>query len=60
MQNEDDKVRLSFAIGGFVRVIKDYLFEEKKQTNAKRLAECISAMIELLLKKKRLALEGKN
>lgn len=44
----DDAVRLSFAIGGFIRVVKDYLFASEKWDIGK-LTEATSRMLELLL-----------
>ena len=50
LKDEDDKVRLSFAIGGFVRVAKDYLFAEKK-VDMQRIMESTCRMLETLLKR---------
>ena len=43
-----DKVRLSFAIGGFVRVAKDYIFAEKK-IDMQKILESTTQMLEALL-----------
>ena len=54
----EDGILLSFVIGGFVRVVKDYLFEETAKTTAGRLAESVSAMIEMLLKRRKPAMDS--
>ena len=51
----DDAVRLSFAIGGFIRVVKDYLFAVEKY-DVRTLTEATSHMLELLLPKTKKAL----
>ena len=51
-KSEDEKVRLSFAIGGFVRVIKDYISSDIKG-DISQLAETTARMLEFLLKSKR-------
>jgi AcrR family transcriptional regulator len=50
LQNDDDKLRLSFAIGGFVRVAKDYIFSEKKM-NMQKILESTTRMLDSLLKR---------
>ena len=50
VQSEDDKVRLSFAIGGFVRVAKDYLFAERKR-DTQKIMESTARMLDALLKR---------
>ncbi len=57
----EDGVLLSFTVGGFVRVIRDYLFvEEEQKTNTKRLAESLSTMVEMLLKRRKPALDAQK
>jgi hypothetical protein len=46
----DDAVRLSFAIGGFVRVVKDYLFATEK-IDVGTLKAATLRMLKLLLPK---------
>ena len=54
----EDGVLLSFTVGGFVRVIRDYLFAEEEQTaNTKRLADSLSALVEMLLRRRKPALD---
>ncbi len=55
----EDRVLLSFMIGGFVRVIRDHLFAEVPQTNTKRLAEAVSVIVEMLMKRRRPAFENR-
>ena len=47
----DDRIRLSFAIGGFVRVIKDYIFEDVK-CNIDQLADSSVHILDEILKLK--------
>ena len=44
-------IRLSFSIGGFVRVVKDYLFADKTYS-IDQLVEYTSGLVELLLQQK--------
>lgn len=48
----DDRVRLSFAIGGFVRVLKDYLFDDVK-CNIDQLAESSAHILDDILRIKK-------
>ena len=52
VENIEDGVRLSFAIGGFVRVVEEYIFKRAKE-NIEHLAEYTLRMIESLLGNKR-------
>lgn len=45
----ESRIRLSFAIGGFVRIVKDYLFGDKKYDSIEQLAEYATRMVEALL-----------
>ena len=47
----DDKIKLSFAIGGFVRIVNDYVFGDVKY-NVDQLAEATAHIIEAVLQKK--------
>jgi len=49
IKNAEDGIKLSFAIGGFVRVVKDCIFT-KKAYNIDSLTEITSEMIESLSK----------
>lgn len=44
----EDKMRMSFAIGGFIRVIRDYLFSTSK-LNIDQLADSTARLFEALL-----------
>ncbi len=57
VKNEDERIRLSFAIGGFISVVKDYLLSDAKRDITK-LTDNTVYMLELLLKKDRPLLEG--
>ncbi|MBO5041394.1 MAG: hypothetical protein J6D87_00360 [Clostridia bacterium] len=57
VKSDDDRIRLSFAIGGFISVVKDYILNDAKNDIAK-LTENTAYMLELLLKKERPLLEG--
>ena len=57
VQTEDERIRLSFAIGGFISVVKNYLLTDAKKDIGK-LTENTVYMLELLLKKDRPLLEG--
>ncbi len=50
IDNFDDGVKLSFAIGGFVRVMKDYIFSNRG-SNIQKLTEVASQMLEAIVKK---------
>ena len=52
IQSEDDKVRISFAIGGFIRVVKDYITSDAKNDIA-QLVETTAHILKFLLKSKR-------
>lgn len=54
----DDAVRLSFAIGGFVRVVRDHLFYQEN-TDVPRLTGAILDMLESLLVKHKTTVDGK-
>ena len=48
----ETRIRLSFSIGGFVRVVKDYLFVDQPY-NVEQLAAYTTDLVELLLKQHR-------
>ncbi len=52
VKNDDDRIRLSFAIGGFISVVKDYLLSDAQRDIAK-LTDNTIYMLELLLKNDR-------
>ena len=53
----DDAVRLSFAIGGFVRVVRDYLFATES-VDVGTLTEASSRMLAMLLAKPTSTIQG--
>ena len=54
IKNAEDGIKLSFAIGGFVRVVKDCIFT-KKPYNIDNITEVTSKMLEALLLKQPVA-----
>ena len=61
VKEPEDGILLSFTVGGFVGVVRDYLFAEAEQkTSTKKLAEALSSMVELLLRRRKLALDGQK
>ena len=48
VHSEEDKLKLSFAIGGFVRVAKEYIFAEKK-IDVQKILESTTRMLETFL-----------
>lgn len=59
LTDPDDQICASFAIGGFVRVIRDYLFSESKY-NIDRLVKSTSNMLKVLIKRKKTVSNGIN
>ena len=61
VNDTEDGVLLSFIVGGFVRVVRDYLFvESEEKINKNRLVEALSAMVEMLLKRRKPALDSQQ
>ena len=54
INDEEDKIRLSFAIGGFIRVVQDFLFTNKSY-NVDSLKEITVNIINSLFEKKKAA-----
>ena len=51
VSDPEERIKLSFAIGGFISVVKDYLFTSKKYS-LRLLEDCTARLIEALARSK--------
>lgn len=51
VSDPEDRIKLSFAIGGFISVVKDYLFTNKKYS-LRHIEDYTARLIEMLVKNK--------